>query len=172
MSYISPNRMTEAYQKIGQMKQALEHAKEKLQLYRDDHTGAFVGGVEYTQLIREIDAAIAGLLDRVAFIGRRIDMYNLMNVPHAGNKRAQLTPSIENQTIHIRVIDPQTAPPFTSCGVGDLYIGDHLFDADDRDGIRMIVGRALITAIEKARDIGYRQAQADIRNALGISSSR
>lgn len=96
-------------------------------------------------------------------------MYRLVNVPHASNKRAQLTPIVENQTVYIKVIDPQTAAPFNSTGVGNLFIGDHLFDANDRDGIRMIVGRALVTAIEAARDIGYRQAQADIRGALGVS---
>lgn len=59
MGNITPQRMLEAYQKVQQMKVALEHAKQKLSLYRDDHSGEYIGGVEYTQLIGEIDAAIA-----------------------------------------------------------------------------------------------------------------
>lgn len=38
---------------------ALEHAKQKLQLYREAHSGEYVGGVEYTRLIAEIDEALA-----------------------------------------------------------------------------------------------------------------
>ena len=59
MGNVTPQRMLEAYRKIQQMKTALEHAKTKLVLYRGDHSGEYVGGVEYTQLIKEIDEAIA-----------------------------------------------------------------------------------------------------------------
>ena len=96
-------------------------------------------------------------------------MYRLVNVPPASNKRAQLTPSVENETVYVKVIDPKIAPPFNSISVCDMYIGDHMFNADMRDALRMMVGQALVTAIEHARDIGYRQAQADIRQALGVA---
>jgi hypothetical protein len=95
-------------------------------------------------------------------------MYRLVNVPHANNKRAQLTPSVEQQTVYIKVIDPQTAPPFNASLVCDMFIGDHMFTPEMRNDLRMMVGRALVTAIEHARDIGYRQAQSEIRDALGI----
>lgn len=39
--------------------EALARAKEKLQLYRSFHSGEYVGGVEFTALIRMIDEAIA-----------------------------------------------------------------------------------------------------------------
>lgn len=98
-------------------------------------------------------------------------MYRVVNVPHASNKRAQLTPSVENETVYIKIIDPQTAPPFNATGVCDMFIGDHMFTADMRDALRMMVGRALVTAIEQGRDAGYSQAQADIRKALGVPHS-
>jgi len=95
-------------------------------------------------------------------------MYKIMNVPHAKNDRAQLTASVDGQTVHIRVVDPKGEPPYNSCGVGDMFIGDHMFEPDKRDALRMMVGEALIRAIDAARAVGYRQAQTDIRAALGI----
>lgn len=41
------------------LRTALGHAREKLALYRQVHSGEYVGGVEYTALMREIDAALA-----------------------------------------------------------------------------------------------------------------
>lgn len=95
-------------------------------------------------------------------------MYRIVNVPHASNKRAQLTPSVEKETAYVKVIDPMTAPPFNASGVCDMFIGDHMFEPNMRNDLRMMVARALVTAIEQARDVGYRQAQADIRAAIGI----
>lgn len=95
-------------------------------------------------------------------------MYKLVNVPHAKDKRAHLLASVEKETVYIKVTDPETAPPFNAISVCDLYIGDHMFEPYNRDALRQMVGRALITAIENARDVGYRQAQADIRDALGV----
>jgi hypothetical protein len=71
--------------------------------------------------------------------------------------------------VYVKVIDPETAPPFNATGVCDMFIGDHMFEVDMRSALRMMVARALVTAIERARDIGYRQAQSDIRDALGIN---
>ncbi len=45
-------------QQNGFMKTALQAAKEKLQLYRAEHSGNYIGGIEYTDLIRMIDAAL------------------------------------------------------------------------------------------------------------------
>lgn len=41
------------------MESVLLKAREKLKLYRDASTGEYVGGVEYTDLMRRIDAALA-----------------------------------------------------------------------------------------------------------------
>jgi hypothetical protein len=37
--------------------QLLQDCKHKLELYRAQHSGEYVGGVEFTELIRRIDAA-------------------------------------------------------------------------------------------------------------------
>lgn len=44
---------------IARMRSALINAKEKLGLYRCQHSGDYIGGIEYTQLIRMIDEALA-----------------------------------------------------------------------------------------------------------------
>lgn len=44
----------------------LQECKHKLQLYRDQHSGEYIGGVEFTQLRRRIDKALEELKnDRV-----------------------------------------------------------------------------------------------------------
>lgn len=40
------------------LREALKVAREKLVLYRQEHSGVYIGGVEYTQLIRQIDDAL------------------------------------------------------------------------------------------------------------------
>jgi hypothetical protein len=40
------------------MRQVLIDCKEKLRLYRAQHSGEYVGGVEYMELMRRIDAAL------------------------------------------------------------------------------------------------------------------
>ena len=98
-------------------------------------------------------------------------MYSIVNIPHASNKRAELTASVDGGHARVRVVDPKGEPPYNSCGVCDLFIGDHMFEPDKRDDLRMMVARAFVTAIEKGRDAGYAQAQADIRAALGCPRS-
>ena len=41
------------------LREALRHAREKLMLYRKAHSGEYIGGMEYSQLMRQIDAALA-----------------------------------------------------------------------------------------------------------------
>lgn len=43
-----------------QLRRVLLLCREKLVLYRKEHTGEYVGGMEYTVLLREIDAALTG----------------------------------------------------------------------------------------------------------------
>lgn len=42
----------------AQMRTLLRAAREKLALYRAQHSGQYVGGIEYTTLVREIDAIL------------------------------------------------------------------------------------------------------------------
>lgn len=92
----------------------------------------------------------------------------VVNIPHAGNKRTQLQVDLAHQTVNINVVDTETPPPFNATSVCDLYIGEHMFEPSMRDRLRGMVGEAIISVIEQARDAGYRQAQEDIRRALGI----
>jgi hypothetical protein len=68
-------------------------------------------------------------------------MYSVVNIPHANNKRAELTACVENDYAKVKVVDPVGQPPYNSCGVCDLFIGDHMFEPDKRDDLRMMVGR-------------------------------
>lgn len=43
------------------VREALTNAREKLKLYRAQHSGEYIGGMEYTSLIRQIDAALTTL---------------------------------------------------------------------------------------------------------------
>lgn len=42
-----------------QMRTLLRASREKLALYRAQHSGEYVGGIEYTTLVREIDAILS-----------------------------------------------------------------------------------------------------------------
>jgi hypothetical protein len=96
-------------------------------------------------------------------------MYNLTNIPHP-KSRTELDVRIEGGTVMVVAIDPEDRErnPDKWVRVGDIYIGDHMFDPKLRDTLREVVGRALVSTIERARDVGYRQAQADIRKALNV----
>jgi hypothetical protein len=45
-------------QKISRLRGTLVAAKQKLGFYRREHGGEYVGGVEYTELIRQIDEVL------------------------------------------------------------------------------------------------------------------
>jgi hypothetical protein len=45
--------------RIKQLEQMLRNAREKLLLYRKAHSGEYLGGVEFTTLMRSIDAALS-----------------------------------------------------------------------------------------------------------------
>lgn len=96
-------------------------------------------------------------------------MYSLTNVPHHKD-RTELDVRVENDIVKVVAIDPKDSNlnPDNWWGVGELYIGDHMFKPEMQNSLREMVGRALVSTIYRARDIGYRQAQRDIRDALGV----
>jgi hypothetical protein len=99
--------------------------------------------------------------------GRQMGLYRIVNVPEASNKDVDLVVSIDGSNVYVKAVDKRSE--FNSSGVCDLFIGEHLFEPDKHDWLRKMVGDAIVTAILQARDIGYRQAQDDIRRAIGIS---
>ena len=46
---------------ILELMRAAESAREKLKLYRSQHSGEYIGGMEYTALINKLDNALAKL---------------------------------------------------------------------------------------------------------------
>jgi hypothetical protein len=94
-------------------------------------------------------------------------MYNLVNVPHK-NDRAEIDSRVDGQTVMIVAVDRNFRAenkPFGELRMDDLYIGDHMLE--NPQALREMIGRAMVHAIIRARDIGYAQAQADIRKAIG-----
>lgn len=49
----------EMARRINRLERALIAARDKLKLYRNEHSGEYVGGVEYTTLMEEINVALA-----------------------------------------------------------------------------------------------------------------
>lgn len=45
--------------RIAELEAVLSAAKAKLELYRAQHSGEYVGGVEFTELMARIDAALS-----------------------------------------------------------------------------------------------------------------
>jgi len=50
--------LSKAKQKIERLEGTLRKAREKLALYRAQHSGNYIGGLEYNALIRRIDEAL------------------------------------------------------------------------------------------------------------------
>lgn len=46
------------WEQVEALRQMLRNAREKLVLYRQAHSGEYIGGVEYNTLIHSIDAAL------------------------------------------------------------------------------------------------------------------
>jgi len=46
------------WEAVEQLRQMLRNAREKLVLYRQAHSGEYIGGVEFNTLIRSIDAVL------------------------------------------------------------------------------------------------------------------
>ena len=94
-------------------------------------------------------------------------MYRLVNIPHA-KASAEIISRVDGCSVKIDSVDMKRPKDdvFASLNMGDLYIGEHMFERPD--ALRAMVGQTLVLAITTARDVGYRQAQADIREALGV----
>ena len=54
-----PRICNEAANRIDFLKQVLRTAKNKLKCYRKEHGGNYVGGMEYTQLMKIIEEALS-----------------------------------------------------------------------------------------------------------------
>jgi hypothetical protein len=93
-------------------------------------------------------------------------MYSLTNIPHH-KARAEVDSRVEGESVRLVAYDRQAPEGFQDLTMDTMFIGDHMLSKPQ--ALREMVGRALVHAVIRARDVGYRQAQADIRDALGIT---
>ncbi|WP_454627817.1 hypothetical protein [Bradyrhizobium cenepequi] len=49
-----------------------------------------------------------------------------------------------------------------------IYVGSHMLMADNQTQLLEMLGREMLHLIVAARDAGYKQAQQDIKQALGL----
>lgn len=95
-------------------------------------------------------------------------MYSLTNIPHK-DSHVCIESRVDGQTVRLFAFDNKAKEGFRELGMDDFSIGDHMLSKPQE--LREMIGRALVHAITRARDVGYRQAQADIRHALGVKQS-
>jgi hypothetical protein len=95
-------------------------------------------------------------------------MYNLTNIPHHKDRR-EVDSRVDGETVRLIAFDRQAPEGFQELGMDTLFVGDHMLDKPE--ALREMIGRALVHVVIRARDVGYRQAQADIRDALGVKRS-
>lgn len=95
---------------------------------------------------------------------------HVVNVPNIDDKRASLHASVSDNHAVVRAVIKDMDPPFNASTVCELYIGDHMFEPGKRDDLRRMVAEALVSAICHGRLVGYKMAQSNIRQALGVQS--
>jgi hypothetical protein len=59
-------KLLAAHKRIAFLEQMLRNAREKLVLYRQAHSGEYIGGVEFNTLLHSIDAALDYASDTAA----------------------------------------------------------------------------------------------------------
>jgi hypothetical protein len=92
-------------------------------------------------------------------------MYNIVNIPHHKDRR-QIGCRVDGETVRLVAVDRTAPEGFQELGMDTMYVGDHMLTKPE--GLREMIGLALVHAVIRGREVGYRQAQADIREALGV----
>lgn len=96
-------------------------------------------------------------------------LYRVTNVPVRDPKRTMVVEvdGIGNIKIwNACAKDPKNKEQWW--GITNEYVSEHMFEPKNRLFLRETYGHNLIYMLEKGIDIGYAQAQYDIRTALGI----
>lgn len=57
---VASTELAKAKVEIERLQATLILAKTKLELYREAHSGEYIGGMEYTMLMRQIDHVLSG----------------------------------------------------------------------------------------------------------------
>lgn len=95
----------------------------------------------------------------------------IVNIPHEKSKEHLVwRVSVEGQQIAVSYFNNskplEEYKPTTK--VCSLFVSDHMFEPKNQEHLRRMIGEEIIRAIEAGRKVGYMQAQADIRAALGV----
>lgn len=98
-------------------------------------------------------------------------MFRLVNVP-TQKSSLEIKGVVEGQEILVIAAEPNTK---VECWRGhasimtDEFVGDHMLDKPE--ALRQMFANSLATAIRMARDAGYAQAMADVRNLIGAKAN-
>lgn len=96
-------------------------------------------------------------------------LYNLTNVPRASAKNLHIGWAVKGEMVHILCTVNQNTkewPDGQGVSMTSVLVGDHMFS--NPEALRQMYASDLVTAIQLARDAGYEQARAEIREALGV----
>lgn len=96
-------------------------------------------------------------------------MTQWVNVPRLADKGVEIVVKVElgGNDIEVWKVPKNVLESCYSARMASIFLGDHMLTAANLPALRQMIGRELASAVTQGRDIGYRQAQADIRAALG-----
>lgn len=90
---------------------------------------------------------------------------SLTNVPTKNQRNFEMQVEVRDNNIYLWSV---CKSDLGRSKMETFYVGDHMLLADNHKHLLEMLGREMIHLIESARDIGYRQAQVDIKMALGL----
>lgn len=95
-------------------------------------------------------------------------MHSLTNVPRAADKDRDIQVVVDGSDIRIVNAPARYVDALDTSTMTTIHLGDHMLLAERYDDLRNMIGRDIATAIRMGRDAGYRHAQMEIRDALGL----
>lgn len=97
-------------------------------------------------------------------------IYSLTNAPHRKHDKLHIVGVVKGENIHIICTTNQNLkewPDGHSVSMTSTFVGDHMLSKPE--ALRQMYANDLATVIRLARDAGYEQARAEIREVLGIT---
>lgn len=99
-----------------------------------------------------------------------MSIYNLTNVPRASQKTLQIRGEVDGEMVRVVCVQERT-PYGAACehssDMCSTYVGAHMFEPQNHALLRKMFADSLASAIRMARDVGYRQAMAELRELIG-----
>lgn len=91
------------------------------------------------------------------------------NIPHEGNKDFTIEKCVEGSSVYIVASHKGSEWRKGAVQITSLLVSDHLLAKPDV--LRNYIGDAICAALRQGRRAGYRQAQRDIRDSMGIPTT-